>query len=136
LFSILPWTNLPEIRANQFVEHDFRSLGRRTMLLNAREVYYEAASPANIFLSRTSLPATVQYCPHSQKINGRLGKRVRPVSVASWAQDCSLGLVVSVAIFRAVFGKFGCEMLDFRLSNIAQQNIQTRVNMRDRRATS
>ena len=29
MFSILPWTNLPEIRANQFVEHDFRSLGRR-----------------------------------------------------------------------------------------------------------
>jgi len=36
---------------NYEVEHDFRSLGRRTMLLNAREVYYEGASPANIFLS-------------------------------------------------------------------------------------
>lgn len=36
---------------NYEVEHDFRSLGRRTMLLNAREVFYEGASPANIFLS-------------------------------------------------------------------------------------
>jgi PAS domain S-box-containing protein len=36
---------------NYEVEHDFHSLGRRTMLLNAREVYYEGASPANIFLS-------------------------------------------------------------------------------------
>ena len=36
---------------NYEVEHDFRSLGRRTMLLNARQVYYEGASPANIFLS-------------------------------------------------------------------------------------
>jgi two-component sensor histidine kinase len=36
---------------NYEVEHDFRSLGRRTMLLNAREVFYEEASPANIFLS-------------------------------------------------------------------------------------
>jgi two-component sensor histidine kinase len=36
---------------NYEVEHDFRSLGRRTMLLNAREVHYEGASPANIFLS-------------------------------------------------------------------------------------
>jgi two-component sensor histidine kinase len=36
---------------NYEVEHDFRSLGRRTMLLNAREVYYEGASPASIFLS-------------------------------------------------------------------------------------
>jgi two-component sensor histidine kinase len=36
---------------NYEVEHDFQFLGRRTMLLNAREVYYEAASPANIFLS-------------------------------------------------------------------------------------
>ena len=52
---------------NYEVEHDFRSLGRRTMLLNAREVYYEAASPANIFLSRTALPPTVRYCSPSQK---------------------------------------------------------------------
>lgn len=36
---------------NYEVEHDFRSLGRRTMLLNARKVFYEGASPANIFLS-------------------------------------------------------------------------------------
>lgn len=36
---------------NYEVEHEFRSLGRRTMLLNAREVFYEGASPANIFLS-------------------------------------------------------------------------------------
>ncbi len=36
---------------NYEVEHDFRVLGRRTMLLNAREVFYEGASPANIFLS-------------------------------------------------------------------------------------
>jgi two-component sensor histidine kinase len=36
---------------NYEVEHDFQSLGRRTMLLNAREVHYEGASPANIFLS-------------------------------------------------------------------------------------
>jgi len=36
---------------NYEVEHDFQSLGRRTMLLNAREVYYEGSSPANIFLS-------------------------------------------------------------------------------------
>ena len=36
---------------NYEVEHDFRSLGRRTMLLNAREVFYVGASPANIFLS-------------------------------------------------------------------------------------
>jgi two-component sensor histidine kinase len=33
------------------VEHDFPSLGRRTILLNAREVFYVGASPANIFLS-------------------------------------------------------------------------------------
>lgn len=33
------------------VEHDFRLLGPRTMLLNAREVFYEGASPANILLS-------------------------------------------------------------------------------------
>ena len=36
---------------NYEVEHDFRSLGRRTMLLNAREVFYEGGSSANIFLS-------------------------------------------------------------------------------------
>ena len=36
---------------NYEVEHDFRSLGRRTMLLNAREVFYQGTSPANIFLS-------------------------------------------------------------------------------------
>jgi PAS domain S-box-containing protein len=36
---------------NYEVEHDFRVLGRRTMLLNAREVFYEKESPANIFLS-------------------------------------------------------------------------------------
>lgn len=36
---------------NYEVEHDFRVLGRRTMLLNAREVFCERASPANIFLS-------------------------------------------------------------------------------------
>jgi PAS domain S-box-containing protein len=44
---------IPEqgVMENYEVEHDFRSLGRRTMLLNAREVYYEGASPANIFLS-------------------------------------------------------------------------------------
>jgi two-component sensor histidine kinase len=33
------------------VEHDFRVLGRRTMLLNAREVFYEGEAPATIFLS-------------------------------------------------------------------------------------
>jgi chemotaxis protein methyltransferase CheR len=33
------------------VEQDFGTLGRRTMLLNAREVFYEGESPANIFLS-------------------------------------------------------------------------------------
>jgi two-component sensor histidine kinase len=36
---------------NYEVEHDFCVLGRRTMLLNAREVFHEKASPANIFLS-------------------------------------------------------------------------------------
>jgi len=36
---------------NYEVEHDFRLLGRRTMLLNAREVFHVGASPANIFLS-------------------------------------------------------------------------------------
>lgn len=36
---------------NYEVEHDFRSLGRRTMLLNARQVVYEQGSLANIFLS-------------------------------------------------------------------------------------
>jgi hypothetical protein len=50
---------------NYEVEHDFRP--RTTLLLNAREVYYEAASPANIFLSRTALPPTVRYCSPSQK---------------------------------------------------------------------
>jgi two-component sensor histidine kinase len=33
------------------IEHDFRVLGRRTMLLNAREVFYKRDSPANIFFS-------------------------------------------------------------------------------------
>jgi chemotaxis protein methyltransferase CheR len=33
------------------VEHDFQSIGRRTMLLNAREVRYDEASTANVFLS-------------------------------------------------------------------------------------
>jgi hypothetical protein len=33
-------------------------------------------------------------------------------------------------------GEFGGEMLVFGLSNIAQQNIQMRINMRVRRATS
>ena len=44
---------IPEQRAMESyeVEHDFRSLGRRTLLLNAREVFYTGASPANIFLS-------------------------------------------------------------------------------------
>jgi len=44
---------LPEHGAmeNYEVQHDFRSIGRRTMLLNAREVFYAEASPANIFLS-------------------------------------------------------------------------------------
>ena len=32
------------------VEHDFRELGRRTMLLNARKVFYEEGSRANILL--------------------------------------------------------------------------------------
>ncbi len=36
---------------NYEVEYDFRLLGRRTMLLNAREVFYKGESPANIFLS-------------------------------------------------------------------------------------
>jgi len=36
---------------NYEVEHDFCVLGRRTMLLNAREVFYDKASAANIFLS-------------------------------------------------------------------------------------
>jgi chemotaxis protein methyltransferase CheR len=36
---------------NYEVEHDFRSVGRRTMLLNAREVFYEGGSQGNIFLS-------------------------------------------------------------------------------------
>ena len=36
---------------NYEVEHDFRSLGRRTMLLSARQVFDERSSPANIFLS-------------------------------------------------------------------------------------
>jgi len=36
---------------NYEVEHDFRSVGRRTMLLNAREIFYEGGSQANIFLS-------------------------------------------------------------------------------------
>jgi hypothetical protein len=33
-------------------------------------------------------------------------------------------------------GEFGGEMLDFGLSNIAQQSIQIRINMRVRRVTS
>jgi two-component sensor histidine kinase len=36
---------------NYEIEHDFRALGRRTMLLNAREVFYKSDSPANIFFS-------------------------------------------------------------------------------------
>ena len=32
------------------VEHEFPNIGRRTMLLNARQVFYEAGSPANILL--------------------------------------------------------------------------------------
>jgi two-component sensor histidine kinase len=36
---------------NYEVQHEFQSIGRRTMLLNAREVFYEGGSPANIFLS-------------------------------------------------------------------------------------
>jgi two-component sensor histidine kinase len=50
---VLLGRTLPEQGAmeNYEVEHDFRSLGRRTMLLNAREVHYEGAWPANIFLS-------------------------------------------------------------------------------------
>jgi two-component sensor histidine kinase len=44
---------LPEQGAmeNYEVQHDSRSIGRRTMLLNAREVFYEGGSTANIFLS-------------------------------------------------------------------------------------
>jgi len=44
---------LPEQGAmeNYEVQHDFLSIGRRTMLLNAREVFCEGGSPANIFLS-------------------------------------------------------------------------------------
>jgi two-component sensor histidine kinase len=44
---------IPEQRAleNYEVEHEFRSLGRRRMLFNAREVFYKGASPADIFLS-------------------------------------------------------------------------------------
>lgn len=36
---------------NYEVEHDFRLLGRRTMLLTAREVFCKEDTPANIFLS-------------------------------------------------------------------------------------
>jgi chemotaxis protein methyltransferase CheR len=36
---------------NYEVEHDFRLLGRRTLLLNAREVFCKEDTPANIFLS-------------------------------------------------------------------------------------
>jgi two-component sensor histidine kinase len=44
---------LPErgVMEDYEIEHDFRMLGRRTMLLNAREVFYEGVSPATIFLS-------------------------------------------------------------------------------------
>jgi two-component sensor histidine kinase len=43
---------LPEHGAmeNCEVEHDFPDIGRRTMLLNARKVYYEESSRANILL--------------------------------------------------------------------------------------
>jgi chemotaxis protein methyltransferase CheR len=41
---------IPEQGAMENYEVE-RELGRRTMLLNAREVFYEKASPANIFLS-------------------------------------------------------------------------------------
>ena len=35
---------------NYEVEHDFPSIGRRTMLLNARKVYYETGSHSTILL--------------------------------------------------------------------------------------
>jgi chemotaxis protein methyltransferase CheR len=35
---------------NYEVEHDFPSIGRRTMLLNARKVFYEAGSHSTILL--------------------------------------------------------------------------------------
>src|ERR1700676_1062404 len=43
---------LPEQGAmeNYEVEHDFPSIGRRTMLLNARKVFYEAGSNSTILL--------------------------------------------------------------------------------------
>lgn len=43
---------LPEQRAmeNYEVEHDFPSIGRRTMLLNARKVFYEAGTASTILL--------------------------------------------------------------------------------------
>jgi hypothetical protein len=34
------------------------------------------------------------------------------------------------------YGEFGCEIAGFGMSNIAQQNIQIRVNIRFRRAIS
>jgi|SRR5579859_6717291 len=51
---------------------------------------------------RAPLSATVQYCSHSQKIAGRLGEPVRPVSADRSTQDCSPELEVSAVVFRAV----------------------------------
>jgi hypothetical protein len=75
---------------------------------------------------RTALPVTVQYCSHSRRINDRLGK-----PGLSRAQPCSRNLSRNS-------GEPGCEMTscrDFGLSNIAQQNIKIRINIRVRGAT-
>jgi chemotaxis protein methyltransferase CheR len=49
LGKIIPEQGIME--NNYEIEHDFRMLGRRTMLLNARRVFFKGKSPANIFLS-------------------------------------------------------------------------------------
>jgi two-component sensor histidine kinase len=50
--SFVAWKIVPEQGAmeNYEVEHDFPSIGRRTMLLNARKVFYEKGSHSTILL--------------------------------------------------------------------------------------
>jgi hypothetical protein len=73
-------------------------------------------------------PATVQYCSHSQKIAAGWTNLFDPFPVnpvrGIAALDSGFGHDLSCSS-----GEFGCERVDPGLSNIAQQNVETWINI-------
>jgi hypothetical protein len=92
-------------------------------------------SPGDYQKSRHAPREPVQNCSHSQKFNARSATLVDPFPVHPERRIAALDSGFSRNLSRSS-GEFGGEMLDFGLSNIAQQSIQIRINMRVRRVTS